>query len=74
MAELVTELREVRLALTRSRWPADRGLLDAAWETGARPGRPPRHLYRLTTAGLEFARGLAPAAAQARGRARLQEA
>jgi DNA-binding PadR family transcriptional regulator len=53
---------------------ADRGLLDAAWETGARPGRPPRHLYRLTKAGLEFARGLAPAAAQARGRARLQEA
>ena len=53
---------------------ADRGLLDAAWETSTRPGQPPRHLYRLTTAGLEFARGLDPAAAQARSRTRLQQA
>jgi len=26
---------------------ADRGLLEARWESGP-PGRPPRHLYRLT--------------------------
>jgi len=34
---------------------ADRGLLDACWEPQPPPGRPPRHLYRLTTAGLELA-------------------
>ncbi|MCW2505389.1 MAG: transcriptional regulator, PadR-like family, partial [Actinomycetia bacterium] len=31
---------------------ADRGLLEATWEQGL-PGRPPRHLYRITTAGLD---------------------
>jgi PadR family transcriptional regulator, regulatory protein PadR len=42
---------------------ADRGLLETAWERGAPPGRPPRHLYRLTGPGLELAAGLgAPAA------------
>jgi PadR family transcriptional regulator len=34
---------------------ADRGLLEAAWEEGAPPGRPPRHLYRLTSRGREVA-------------------
>jgi PadR family transcriptional regulator, regulatory protein PadR len=34
---------------------ADRGLLDARWEPQPPPGRPPRHLYRLTAAGLELA-------------------
>jgi PadR family transcriptional regulator, regulatory protein PadR len=34
---------------------ADRGLLETAWETGAEAGRPPRHLYRLTDAGLAVA-------------------
>jgi DNA-binding PadR family transcriptional regulator len=38
---------------------ADRGLLETAWETDAEPGRPPRHLYRLTHAGVEFAADLA---------------
>ena len=33
----------------------DRGLLEAEWEDGQPLGRPPRHLYRLTSAGLEFA-------------------
>ena len=37
---------------------ADRGLLDADWETSAAPGRPPRHLYRLSAAGLAFAEAL----------------
>ena len=30
---------------------ADRGLLETAWETDVPPGRPPRHLYRLTGPG-----------------------
>jgi hypothetical protein len=34
---------------------ADRGLLDAEWEQTPPHGRPARHLYRLTAAGLELA-------------------
>jgi PadR family transcriptional regulator PadR len=34
---------------------ADRGLLETTWETDAEPGRPPRHLYRLTSSGRSFA-------------------
>jgi DNA-binding PadR family transcriptional regulator len=34
---------------------ADRGLLEAAWETEAPAGRPPRHLYRLTGPGRAMA-------------------
>jgi PadR family transcriptional regulator PadR len=34
---------------------ADRKLLDTAWET-SEPGRPPRHMYRFTPAGMQFAR------------------
>jgi PadR family transcriptional regulator, regulatory protein PadR len=30
---------------------ADRGLLETTWEADPPPGRPPRHLYRLTGAG-----------------------
>ncbi len=33
---------------------ADRGLLESSWEP-ADPGRPPRHLYRLTEAGMNEA-------------------
>jgi PadR family transcriptional regulator, regulatory protein PadR len=32
---------------------ADRELLETSWEPGP-PGRPPRHLYRLTPTGLEY--------------------
>lgn len=32
---------------------ADRGLLETSWEPGP-PGRPPRHLYRLTPTGREY--------------------
>ncbi len=39
---------------------ADRGLLEAAWEEGPPPGRPPRHLYRLSAAGSELASTIAP--------------
>ena len=37
---------------------ADRGLLEAAWEPGP-TGKPPRHLYRLTTAGVDQVAALA---------------
>jgi PadR family transcriptional regulator PadR len=37
---------------------ADRGLLEASWEPGP-TGKPPRHLYRLTAAGLDQVAGLA---------------
>ena len=40
---------------------ADRGLLETAWETDTPPGRPPRHLYRLTGAGRTLATELATA-------------
>ena len=35
----------------------DRGLLESQWQAAAQPGRPPRHIYRLTAAGMAFARG-----------------
>jgi PadR family transcriptional regulator, regulatory protein PadR len=38
---------------------ADRGLLEATWEPGPE-GRPPRHLYRLSEAGREYAAALPP--------------
>jgi PadR family transcriptional regulator len=41
---------------------ADRGLLETSWETERVPGRPARHLYRLTGAGHAYA-GAAAAAA-----------
>ena len=34
----------------------DQGLLEAEWCASPEPGRPARHAYRLTTAGLAFAR------------------
>jgi DNA-binding PadR family transcriptional regulator len=49
---------------------ADRELLEAAWETNPPAGRPPRHLYRLRTRGLELAAELAPAAGSGRPRQR----
>ncbi len=45
---------------------ADRGLLETSWETERVPGRPARHLYRLTGAGRAHA-GAAAAAARAAG-------
>ena len=32
------------------------GFLEAEWQPPAAPGRPPRHAYRLTAAGLRLAR------------------
>lgn len=34
---------------------ADRGQLESRWEQGTRPGRPARHMYRLTPDGLALA-------------------
>lgn len=34
---------------------AERGLLEACWEDEPQPGRPRRHQYRLTPAGLQVA-------------------
>jgi PadR family transcriptional regulator, regulatory protein PadR len=34
---------------------SDRGLLESSWETDPPPGRPPRHLYRLTGSGERLA-------------------
>ncbi len=37
---------------------ADRGYLEASWESAPPAGRPPRHLYRLTPEGLALARSV----------------
>lgn len=34
----------------------DQGFLDSRWKDAERPGRPPRHVYRLTASGLALAR------------------
>lgn len=55
---------------------ADRGLLESAWDSGP-AGKPSRHLYRLTAAGLEQVARLAAEAAPQRSplrRLRLGEA
>jgi len=36
----------------------DQGLVEAEWQAPSQPGRPPRHAYRLTAAGVQFARDL----------------
>jgi PadR family transcriptional regulator, regulatory protein PadR len=45
---------------------SERELLETSWEM-AEPGRPPRHLYRLTVTGMQTAREL-----RAQRRSRLQ--
>src|SRR5579859_2572742 len=44
---------------------ADRGLLETSWETERVPGRPARHLYRLTSTGLAYAETSAASASAA---------
>ncbi|WP_309571159.1 PadR family transcriptional regulator [Deinococcus sp.] len=34
----------------------EQGYLDAQWEDSTHAGKPPRHIYRLTEAGLKLAR------------------
>ena len=36
----------------------DQGLVEAEWREPSLPGRPPRHAYRLTAAGVAFAHDL----------------
>jgi DNA-binding PadR family transcriptional regulator len=43
---------------------ADRGLVEACWQDEPTPGRPRRHLYRLTSAGLASATGALASAAE----------
>ncbi|WP_454761557.1 PadR family transcriptional regulator [Caulobacter segnis] len=38
---------------------SDQGLLEAEWRAALEPGRPARHAYRLTPAGLAFAQAQA---------------
>ena len=45
---------------------ADQGLLEACWQDEPQPGRPRRHLYRLTAAGLASATTALAAAAEPR--------
>lgn len=44
---------------------ADRGLMEACWEEARPAGRPPRHLYRLSSEGLAQARAALAAASAA---------
>ena len=41
---------------------ADRGLVEACWQDEPQPGRPRRHLYRLSSGGLAAARAALAAA------------
>jgi len=43
---------------------ADRGLVEACWQDEPQPGRPRRHLYRLTAAGLATATAALASAAR----------
>jgi PadR family transcriptional regulator PadR len=43
---------------------ADRGLVEACWQDEPQPGRPRRHLYRLTADGLASAIAAVASAAQ----------
>jgi PadR family transcriptional regulator, regulatory protein PadR len=38
---------------------SDQGLLESEWQEQQRPGKPPRHAYRLTPSGLALAREVA---------------
>jgi PadR family transcriptional regulator PadR len=61
----VTELKSGTLYAILMRL-CDRGFLESKWQPAAQEGRPPRHIYRLTAAGLVFARD--PLATQPAGR------
>jgi PadR family transcriptional regulator, regulatory protein PadR len=51
------------------------GLLEARWVESTLPGRPPRHVYRLTSAGRDWVASLAqPLAAARAAPARLRAA
>lgn len=37
---------------------SDQGLLESTWQEPERPGKPPRHAYKLTSDGLALARAI----------------
>jgi len=45
---------------------AEKSLLATRWEEAAVPGRPPRHMYRLTASGQQWARAAVPSAHKGR--------
>jgi PadR family transcriptional regulator PadR len=45
---------------------ADKSMLATRWEEAVVPGRPPRHMYRLTALGQQWARGAVPGARKGR--------
>lgn len=45
---------------------SDAGYLASRWRAPEQPGRPPRHMYRLTGAGIALAREIASNGAKAR--------
>jgi PadR family transcriptional regulator, regulatory protein PadR len=47
---------------------SERAILESRWETDVPAGRPPRHLYRLTASGLEYATAHAPSPSASPGR------
>jgi len=49
----------------------DGGLVESEWRQPSQPGRPPRHVYRLTAAGVSLARSVETDAAPSRGMAAL---
>jgi PadR family transcriptional regulator, regulatory protein PadR len=51
----VTELKSGTLYPILMRL-CERGVLESKWQPAVQEGRPPRHMYRLTAAGLAFAR------------------
>lgn len=53
---------------------ADRGLVEASWQEEPQPGRPRRHLYRLTADGLASAAGALASAAAAQAAPKRQPA
>jgi len=46
----------------------EQGLVEAEWREPEQPGRPARHAYRLTAAGIAFARAAADPATAASSR------
>jgi PadR family transcriptional regulator PadR len=45
---------------------AEKSLLATRWEEAVVPGRPPRHMYRLTALGQQWARATVPSAHKGR--------
>jgi PadR family transcriptional regulator len=53
---------------------AEQGLLEETWQPSETPGRPPRHAYRLTPAGVSAARDLVHGERASKGRLRTAKA